>query len=347
MSDERRRRSAADGAISRAAEVLRPWMKERLVTWPPDRDGRVDPHDPLYLVRILLDRWRIEFSHDLGADCYQAVHDLRTFRNQWAHFVPLDDESLRRGLLACRKLVDAVGSRIQEPPAFAVGEVMFDDAPRPGVASPSRQHRRMRNPAFREQQWEHRFDPHVEPINNLVDELIEEQPGRWMPYIPPYHGGTRSETLWLFQDPGKMTSTVFGGSGFLGCENDDPSAETAARCLDMAEVALDRVTPWNAYPWFQSDQGGVSAAMIDEGLDALVRLLSLMPDLHTVVAGGRKAQDSWERLCKRKPEFVQPYRYVKSLHTSGRGVTWGGKHSKAAGMARIEQDLRRAAADHP
>ena len=33
----------------------------------------------------------------------------------------------------------------------------------------------MRNPAFRQWQWDHRFDPHIAPINHFVDTLRKMQ----------------------------------------------------------------------------------------------------------------------------------------------------------------------------
>lgn len=348
MTDEQgRRRHAADLAITRAANALRPWMEERLVVWPPDRDGQVAPHDPLYLVRILVDRWFIEFARDLGPDAHQSVHDLRTFRNQWAHHVPLDEATMVRGLTACRRLIEAVGHRGAGVPSFR-DHPEWSGVP-PMVLSSSSQpaHRRMKDPRFRARQWERRFAPHVEPINNLVDDLIEDNADRWMPYTPPYHGGSRAEVLWLFQDPGKMTSTDFGGSGFLGCENDDASAETAARCLDAAGVAMDRIIPWNAYPWFLPEQGPVSAVMLNEGVEALVRLLGFLPEVHTVVTGGRKAHDSWSRLARRHVDIAARYRAIESLHTSGRGITRGSRQPKADGVANVVRDLRRAVDRNP
>ncbi len=117
-----------------------------------------------------------------------------------------------------------------------------------------------------------------------------------MPYSPPYHGGIDAEIVLLYQDPGRMTAKEFGGSGFLGCENDDPSAELVATCLDDAGVRPDQVIPWNSYPWFLPDQGGVTARMLDEGTAPLKEFLALLPQAHTMVLGGRKAQDAWSRL---------------------------------------------------
>lgn len=120
------------------------------------------------------------------------------------------------------------------------------------------------------EQWERRFAEHCRPINLLVEELIAEKGGRWMPFVAPYHGGAHAEVLLLFQDPGRMTNQANGGSGFIGCENDDPSAETLALCLDQAGVEQRQVMPWNAYPWYLPEQAGVSAAQRVEGLDALL-----------------------------------------------------------------------------
>ena len=82
----------------------------------------------------------------------------------------------------------------------------------------------------------------------------------------------------------KKRVLITGGSGFIGCENDDPSAETLALCLDQAGVEQRQVTPWNAYPWYLPEQAGVTAARRVEGLDALRRVIQLMPAVHTVAA---------------------------------------------------------------
>lgn len=52
-------------------------------------------------------------------------------------------------------------------------------------------HRQMRSAAFRNEQWDHRRDPHVAPLNDLVDRLIEDHGSRWMPYIAPITAAPR------------------------------------------------------------------------------------------------------------------------------------------------------------
>ncbi|WP_373069630.1 uracil-DNA glycosylase [Gemmatimonas sp.] len=163
-----------------------------------------------------------------------------------------------------------------------------------------------------------------------------------MPYIPPYDGGVEAGIVLPYQDPGKMTSTEHGGSGFLGCENDDPSAQLVGECLDAAGLNPRRVTPWNAYPWFLPDQGGLNTRMVKEGLEPLRQLLGLLRDGHTVVTGGTKAHDSWRRFTEEFPDEAARWRHISTFHTSGRGITNGGRQTKADGVALVVDAFRDA-----
>jgi hypothetical protein len=198
---------------------------------------------------------------------------------------------------------------------------------------------------FRESQWEHRYDPHVAPVNQLVDQLIESRDGSWMPYVAPSNGGIAARIVMLFQDPGPMTSLGKGGSGFLSFENDDPSAEVGAECLDSAGVNQHDVTTWNAYPWFLPDQSGVNASRIDEGIEPLRQLLDVLPGAHSVVACGRVAQESWRRLARQNPRSAARLTNFETFHTSGRGITNGGRQTKADGINHVVATLRAAASD--
>lgn len=161
-----------------------------------------------------------------------------------------------------------------------------------------------------------------------------------MPYVAPYHGGIHSEVLLLFQDPGKMTNQINGGSGFIGCENDDPSAELLAVCLDTAGIAQAQVMPWNAYPWYLPEQGGVGARLRREGIDPLQRVIALLPQLHTVISCGAVAHDSWRRFSDAHPTDAASVRHLETFHTSGRGITNGGRQKKAAGIDHVVATLR-------
>lgn len=163
-----------------------------------------------------------------------------------------------------------------------------------------------------------------------------------MPYVAPYHGGTASKLLLLFQDPGRMTSPDCG-SGLIGCENDDPSAELLALCLDEAGLRQADVVPWNSYPWFIPAQSGVTSAMRDAGLAPLRRVLEVLPEVHTVVTFGAVAHDTGLRFAGRYPSASSRLRWLRTFHTSGRGVTNGGQQKRAEGISHIVATLRQAA----
>ncbi|WP_425558484.1 hypothetical protein, partial [Kribbella ginsengisoli] len=42
-------------------------------------------------------------------------------------------------------------------------------------------------------------EPHVAPINNLVDILRGRHPGKFIPYLSPSYGGTRARVFAVFQ----------------------------------------------------------------------------------------------------------------------------------------------------
>lgn len=324
---------AVGDAIRATAEALGPWVGQQVGVWPTDGRGRISPHDPSYLVGVILDDWMGTFRDALGADTLALVHRYRDLRNRWAHNEPLDAGDAIQAQQVAEQLLASIGARC--------------DAALPGPARRSAgsasEHRRARSAEFRQIQWEQRFAADVEPINHLVDALIVERPGSWMPYVAPYHGGIDAEIVLLYQDPGPMTVSTNGGSGFIGCENDDPTAELLARCLDGAGVSQRQVIPWNSYPWFLPDQKGVSASRRREGLDPLQRVLGLLPAAHTIVTGGVVAHDTWDRLTKVNPGLTSSYRHLRTFHTSRRGITNGGQQGREAGIEHVVTTLRDAA----
>jgi hypothetical protein len=208
-----------------------------------------------------------------------------------------------------------------------------------GMNSRSKAHRRASEPEFRRWCDDNVYADHVAPVNQLVDALKDDQRNLWLPYVAPYHGGAKSKAVLLFQDPGPMTQSSTG-SGMIGCENDDPSAELLACCLDEASVEQFDVVPWNAYPWYIPDQTRPTAAMLEAGLDPLRKLLDLCPSVEVVVTGGTVAADSWRRFGKRFPVYASKYKHVSTFHTSRRGITNGGRQKRDEGVAAVVAALR-------
>ena len=162
--------------------------------------------------------------------------------------------------------------------------------------------RRMREEAFRVEQEQGRYDPHVRPVNEMVDALRELDGRGWMPHVAPWHGGAEARLLSILRDPGPKTQEG-AGSGFLCVENDDPTAELQARIFEDAGIAPRDVTPWNAYPWYINRSP--NAAELQAGAEVLRQLLGLMPKGDVVLLQGNEAQDVWRRLLKTHPEAVR------------------------------------------
>jgi hypothetical protein len=199
--------------------------------------------------------------------------------------------------------------------------------------------RRNAEPAFCAEQIAHRYDPHIEPVNRLVDALSTD--ARWMPYVSPLYGGVNATILFLFQDPGPATEDG-PGSGLLSPENDDPSAELFSNCLAEAGLSYADVITWNAYPWFIPSQVAPNASMLVEGVEPLAALIDVLGSLRAVCLCGRKAEQSWARYAKAHPGAASRLVAVDSLHPSRRGITRGGQQTREAGIAQLIESMRLA-----
>lgn len=161
--------------------------------------------------------------------------------------------------------------------------------------------RRMRDARFRDDQWEHRFDPHVAPVNRYVDELRQAGTG-WVPYVAPLHGGVDARVMSVLRDPGPGTQDG-SGSGFLCVENDDPAAELQCDLLAKAGLSPADLLPWNAYPWYIN--AAPDGAKLRAGLPTLVRLLELAPRVEVLLLQGGEAQRSGRMLARHHPHVVR------------------------------------------
>lgn len=150
--------------------------------------------------------------------------------------------------------------------------------------------RKMGNAHYRADQWAHRYDPHVEPINRLIDELGELDDAGHPPYVAPMYRGIDAHALAILRDPGPKAGGA-GGSGFLSVENDDQTAER--QCAFFAESGIDpaEIVPWNAYPWFINAKPNKS--QLAAGTKPLRQLLELLPALRVVLLFGGDAQAAW------------------------------------------------------
>ncbi len=199
-------------------------------------------------------------------------------------------------------------------------------------------YRRMRDPAFRRSQEAGIRLPHVAPINALVDELRQEGRGL-VPYVAPIYGGAEARMLSILRDPGPMTNTTLGGSGFLCLENDDPAAERFATLLHEAGLSASDMTPWNAYPWYINRKP--TAKEINAGIDPLRRLIAVLPRLQVVMLNGGDAQALWTKYTALHPGVARKYLVLPTYHTA-RQAFIGTKEVREARLADLREKFAAA-----
>jgi len=171
--------------------------------------------------------------------------------------------------------------------------------------------RLMSDPRYRAEQWAHRYDPHVAPINRLIDDLGELDDAGHPPYIAPMYRGVDAPALAILRDPGPKAGGV-AGSGFLSVENDDQTAER--QCVFFAGAGIDPadVVPWNAYPWFINAKP--SKSQLAAGTVPLRQLIDLMLSLRVVLLLGGDARTAWQLLMVRYGYIIRD-RKIEALST--------------------------------
>lgn len=173
--------------------------------------------------------------------------------------------------------------------------------------------RRMVEPEFRQEQWESRWAPHIEPINRFVDSLKGPELEQWIPYVAPIYGGINAELLNVLRDPGPKTLDGTG-SGFICLENDDPTAENMCNLLSNSAINPSRAMLWNAYPWYINKKP--NAGQLRQGVRVLEQLLSFLPKLKVIMLNGIDAQKAWDRALQCGVEVGSNVQVIKTFHTS-------------------------------
>lgn len=172
----------------------------------------------------------------------------------------------------------------------------------------------MRDANFCDEQLAGLREPHIAPINALVDDILDPAAGLWAPYVAPMYGGINARLLSVLRDPGPKTNVDHGGSGFLCMENDDATAERISGLFTDALIGAGDVVPWNAYPWYINK--APTAAQLEDGVQPLLDLIELMPQLRVVMLHGGSAHDGWRRLNRRVPSTAASLTVLETYHTS-------------------------------
>ena len=203
--------------------------------------------------------------------------------------------------------------------------------------------RRMRDKAFRDDQWARRYTGRVERINRFIDELGTKDDAGHPPYIPPVCGGVDALALSISRDPGPKAGGT-KGSGFLSIENDDPSAERMGQFLDEAGIDYAEVVPWNAYPWYINSDP--TTDQLRTGAEPLRDLIGLMPRLRVVLVHGLAAGKGWKLFLRENLGLIERRGIVwlSTYHTSRQALQTPDRVERGLRDASIRNALVLAAA---
>ena len=180
-----------------------------------------------------------------------------------------------------------------------------------------------RDPAFVQRKLERLEEPHVAPLTAFVKTLNGQRGIGSVPWFDPDDAGIDARILLLFEAPGPRATGTAGpraaarGSGFISPDNDDRSAEAMWRLFNEARIERHRdVVNWNIVPWYVGDDRRIRAVEdsdLDEARPALLKLLTLLPQLRIIVLLGDKAIRGWLRAQIPFPILAAPHPSPRSL----------------------------------
>jgi hypothetical protein len=194
--------------------------------------------------------------------------------------------------------------------------------------------RSMSDPTVRASKHERRYAENVRPLNEYVDELRNRPSRAATPYVDPDCGGVNAQLLFLLQDP----SATAENAEFISWDNDDPTAAMCAEMFDRHGIERRLAVPWNAVPWPSS----LAKADRNGGRAALARVLTMLPDVRVAMVLGGTARDVWKELAASDAR-ARSIRAVNGPHPAGRGLTNGGRQTKAEGLVALDKAFADAA----
>lgn len=199
----------------------------------------------------------------------------------------------------------------------------------------------LRHPQERSRRLTRIHDPHVRPLNELVERWRLRWPDRRIPWFDPADGGATASILLLLEAPGPRTA-LEGDQGFCSEDNDD--ATNAVLRLERGNSGLRRrdYVKWNIVPWQLTDSAGKWRSPrpldLEQAAQPLTELLTVLPDLALVITVGRAALHGWTRHQTLFAERVVPVLAVP--HPSPRNAA-----GREESLRRLRWALRQAAAD--
>lgn len=144
--------------------------------------------------------------------------------------------------------------------------------------------------------------PHVQPINDLIDEIGRDVGVRNLAYNDPTFGGTEAEVLFVLKSPEGDAGSDRNRVSFQSFDNDDSGAEFLFRTCERFALPRVKCAGWNICP-FPIEGKNPSRTELERARPYTMRMLELLPHLKVVLLLGNPAQKGWEdRFLHRRPD---------------------------------------------
>ncbi|ASN39567.1 hypothetical protein CGQ24_11425 [Arthrobacter sp. 7749] len=157
-------------------------------------------------------------------------------------------------------------------------------------------------------------DPHVAPINQLIEALRTHHDGVRLPLAAPWHGGINAPALIVLNDAGEPREET----SFMCIRNPDRAADRQRHLMTEFDISPTDFCHWYGYPWPRLDpKRDLTPEQALAGGHALLEVMGLMRDLKMLLLLGRKAQDAADAVLPQLQAEHPRVHIVRSLHPLG------------------------------
>lgn len=186
------------------------------------------------------------------------------------------------------------------------------------------------------------YEPHVAPLNTLVEAWRREKATTRIPWFDPDDGGVNARVMILMEAPAPRTVSATG-TGICSEDNADSTNRRLSALREAAGVARAQCVKWNMVPWAVNEDARPvrtpSRPETDSAIPHLLELLRLLREVEVVVALGNVASSGFLRATT-APGVPNTYRVVSAPHPSQRNA-----HGRADALDRIARAFS-LVADH-
>jgi hypothetical protein len=183
--------------------------------------------------------------------------------------------------------------------------------------------RSMRDLAVQQRRLDMLRCPHIAALTDMAIKWRDCGRGK-VPDFDPGDGGQDARVLFLFEKPGPMTvkegKGKRPGSGFISCNNDDPTAENTFNFMKSAGIPRKQTVIWNVVPWWNGTRK-VTTQELGAGIDCVKELIVRLESLRVVMMVGCQAAKAEPYLRTRGLQLFTSYHPANVVRAFNR-IDW-------------------------